>query len=166
MIKKILLIIASRGFQPVEYGDTKSELETAGLEVITGGDKVGEATGKDGVTKVKVTVALEAMTADDYDGLYFIGGPGALPHLDNETSYRLLRVWAAETDKPYGAICISTRVLAKAGVLQGVEATGWNGDGELPAILTQFGAKHLDKSVLIQLQSAVIEVQAIGSTAQ
>ena len=144
-MKKVLLIIASVGFQQVEYGDTKAELEAAGFTVVTGGDKVGKAVGKDGVTRANIVVALEDVNIDDYDGLYFIGGPGALPHLDNEEAYKLLRAWK-EAGKPYGAICISTRVLAKAGVTKGAAATGWNGDGELPAILQEYGALHVDKA--------------------
>lgn len=144
MTKKILLIIASHGFQPVEYGATREELEAADMEVITGGDKIGEAVGKDGVTKVNIEIALEDIMMDDYDGLYFIGGPGALPHLDNEESYSLLRQWE-KTGKPYGAICISTRILAKAGVLQGAEATGWNEDDKLPEILKEHGASYVDR---------------------
>ena len=32
---------------------------------------------------------------------------------------------------PYGAICVSPRILAKAGVLHGKRATGWDEDGKL-----------------------------------
>ena len=42
-MKKVLLIIASDGFQPVEYWTTKKVLEDAGMEVATGGDKAGAA---------------------------------------------------------------------------------------------------------------------------
>lgn len=130
MSKKILLLIASIGFQPLEYSGTKEELEKAGFEVITGSDKKGIA-----------DVVIADIDINDYDGLYMIGGPGALTFLDNEKVYNLLRQWQ-KTGKPFGAICISTRILAHAGVLQGKKAAGWNGDEELPGVLENNGAEY------------------------
>ena len=33
-MKKILLVIASQNFQPVEYGTTRDVLESSGVEVV------------------------------------------------------------------------------------------------------------------------------------
>ena len=77
-------------------------------------------------------------------------------HLDNETTYKLLQEWPdfvrlgrTTPGRAYGAICISTRILAHAGVLQGKKATGWNGDGELGGILSAGGAEFVDKPVVV-----------------
>lgn len=139
MDKKILLIIASRDFQQIEYSGTREELEAAGLEVVVGSDKFGEAIGKDGVTKVNVDVAIQDINISDYNGIFLIGGPGALEYLDNEKVYDLLTRFR-DTGKQFGAICISTRILAHAGLLKDKKATGWNGDGQLPHILNESGA--------------------------
>lgn len=141
MLKKILLLIASTGFQPLEYSGTKEELEKAGFTVVTGSDKKGIAVSKEDLMRTKVDIQIDDIKISDYDGLYIIGGPGALDHLDNEKVYNLLRQWQ-KTDKPFGAICISTRILAKAGVLQGKKAAGWNGDNELPSVLQEYGAEY------------------------
>lgn len=138
---KILLLIAHHGFQPLEYGDTKEELEKASLEVITGSEKKGIAVSAGNFLQTQVDVAISDIKIEDYDGLYLIGGPGALECLDNEKVYDLLKQWQ-KTNKPFGAICISTRILAKAGMLQGKTATGWNGDNELPKILQKYGATY------------------------
>lgn len=142
-MKKVILVIASKGFQQLEYFGTKEELENAGIEVVTAGNETGEALGKDGSTIAMVDILFGDINTRDYDGLYLIGGPGALEYLDNEQMYQLLNKWK-ESGKPFGAICISTRILAKAGVLQSVNATGWNGDEELPAILVEYGAEYVD----------------------
>jgi len=147
MPKKILLFIAGEGYQPMEYSHTKEELEAAGFEVITGSNQAGEAISQDGVSGAKVDVTIDDIKIEDYDGLYVIGGPGALGNLDNEKTYDLLKNWQL-IGKPYGSICISTRILAKAGVLQGIQATGWNGDGELPAILVENGAEYAETDVI------------------
>ena len=137
--KKILFLIAYYGFQPLEYGGTREELEKAGLQVVVGSNQKGVALGKDNITEVKVDLMIDDIVIGDYDGLYLIGGQGALACLDNEKTHDLLKQWQ-NTGKSFGAICISTRILAKAGVLQGKTATGWNFDGELPEILVQNGA--------------------------
>jgi putative intracellular protease/amidase len=144
MSKKVLLILASEGFQVIEYGHTKEELEEAGFEVVVASDKAGEIIGGDEKTKAKADLSLDEINLDDYDGLYIIGGPGAKVFLDNEKLYNLLSKWK-ETGKPYGAICWSVRILAKAGVLKDKIAAGWNGDGELPEILEKNGAKYIEE---------------------
>ncbi|MBI4993024.1 MAG: DJ-1/PfpI family protein [Candidatus Magasanikbacteria bacterium] len=162
MFKKILFIIASEGFQPIEYGDAKKVLEAAGHQVVAVSDMAGKAIAKDG-SAVEVDLIVSELNArrdlspalssaeereHNYDGLFFIGGPGALEHLDNEDSYKLLREWQ-KTGKPYGAICISPRILAKAGVLQNKKATGWDSDGELARIFADNGVEYVRQPVVV-----------------
>lgn len=155
-MSKILFIIASDGFQPIEYSDAKKVLEAAGHQVVTVSDKAGVAVGKDG-SEVTIDFVLRDLSPAlssaeererEYDALFFIGGPGALERLDNEESYKLLREWE-KTGKPYGAICISPRILAKAGVLKNRKATGWDGDGELGGILSAHGVEYIREPVVV-----------------
>ena len=147
-MKKILFIIAHNDFQPIEYNVPKQILAQAGIEVVTVSDKSGVATAAQTGEKVLVDKTLEEIKDADYDGVFFIGGPGALEHLDDEKSYRLVRE-ISQSGKLWGAICISPRILAKAGVLQGKEVTGWDGDGELAGILSSAGAKYIHQSVVV-----------------
>lgn len=140
MTKNIALIIAHRGFQPIEYGEPKKVLENAEYQVTTVSDQPGTAVSKFG-DKVDVALSVADMNPDDYDGIFLIGGPGALEHLDNETTHAIVRR-AAASGKPWGAICIAPRILAHANVLEGKRATGWNIDGELPEILAAAGAAY------------------------
>jgi len=155
--KKVLLVIASEGFQIIEYKTPKEILEKAGVQVVTVSDRAGEVVAASGeMVKVDLMIGDPLLTSpykgeentSGYGGLFFVGGPGALERLDNEASYQLLKTWQ-ETGKPYGAICISPRILAHAGVLQGKKATGWNGDGELAGILSSGGAEFVDQSVVV-----------------
>ncbi|HEX4068608.1 MAG TPA: DJ-1/PfpI family protein, partial [Candidatus Babeliales bacterium] len=57
--------------------------------------------------------------------------------------------------KPIGAICIATRILAKAGVLRDKYATGWNEDGLLNAIYAENGVHYLPEEKVI-VESNVI----------
>ncbi|MDP2684434.1 MAG: DJ-1/PfpI family protein [bacterium] len=149
MKNKIILVIASHDFQQVEYMDTKEELEKANFEVITVSDESGDAVAKDCSTTARIDLTLDEIDIEDYDAIYLIGGPGAMEYLDNEKMYAFLNKWK-DSGKPFGSICISTRILAKAGVLQGIQATGWNGDDELPAVLVENGADYVDTNVMTE----------------
>ena len=147
MIHKVMLVISSNGFHPIEYSVPKRILEHSGITVITASDKTGKAIAKDETT-ADIDVSLDTVTTEDFDSIFFIGGPGALNHLDNETSYELIKQ-AAEAKKPFGAICSSVRILAHAGVLNGKKVTGWNEDHQLPSILQASNATYTPKDVVV-----------------
>lgn len=137
----VLLVIASNEFQPIEYNTPKQLLLDADFIVVTASDKPGTATAKDGST-AHVDITLDKVLVSNYAGVFFIGGSGALEHLDNSTSYKIIQD-AFYQHKPVGAICIATRILAKAGILDGKYATGWNEDGLLEGILAENRATYL-----------------------
>lgn len=148
MGKRVLLIIAHHGFQPKEYTEPKGVLQAAGVEVITASDQPGTAISSISNEEAKVDMTLADVNLADYDGVFVVGGPGALEHLDNEKLYKIIRE-AVHMGKAFGAICISPRILAKAGVLNGKKVTGWNDDMGLDAVLKQSGATHVRQSVVV-----------------
>lgn len=143
----VLLIIASQGFQQIEYHDTKKVIAAAGFPVITASDKPGSAIAKDG-SKVPVEITIDKVLANNYAGIFFIGGPGALEHLDNSISYKIAQETFSQ-NKPIGAICIATRILAKAGILHDKDATGWNEDGELDKIYAENNVHYLPEEKVV-----------------
>ncbi len=144
----VLFIIAHEGYQPIEYNDPKQILEGAGFKVVTASDKHGTAKDKDG-NPIQVDLTLKDVHPENYDGVFFIGGPGAMECLDNEESYRIIKAAAAK-HLPLGAICISTRILAKAGALTRKQATGWNGDGELENLYKEYDVFYMKEPVVVQ----------------
>ncbi|PIT87484.1 MAG: DJ-1 family protein [Candidatus Magasanikbacteria bacterium CG10_big_fil_rev_8_21_14_0_10_40_10] len=151
MSKKVLLIIASHGFQPIEYFHTKKALQENGVEVFTASDQKGIAVCALANQSVSVDLDFDQIAPIDYEGVFLIGGPGALEHLDNEIVYNIMRQ-TADGGKLFGAICISPRILAKAGLLLDKKATGWNGDDELGDILKSAGAVYVREDVVVDGQ--------------
>ena len=150
-MKKVLLIIASKDFQPMEYGVPRQILESEDVKVFTASDakdKLGNAISSDG-SPVKVDFLLEDIDVKNFDGIFIIGGPGALQHLDNDRTYRIIHEIDRELNKIYGAICISPRILANAGVLDGRQVTGWNNDKKLKSILDEVGANYVNSEVVV-----------------
>jgi protease I len=169
MAKKVLLFLAYQGYQPVEYGDSRHILEKAGIKVLVASTQEGFAQAKPSVNhvatckdshcgevdpayaryaKAPVDVVLNDVNPNDYDGIFLIGGPGGLEYLDNETVYDLLKT-TATSKIPFGAICVSPRILAHAGLLDGKMATGWDGDGKLDEIFEMFKVNRVHAPVVV-----------------
>lgn len=147
-MKKVLFIVSSRGFQPIEYGIPRQILEDEDIQVFTSSDKSGTAISSDG-SPIKVDFVLEDVNVQDFDGVFIIGGPGAMEHLDNDRTYRIIHEIDRKVDAIYGAICISTRILAHADVLEARRVTGWDGDHKIQGILSDYKAHYIAEPVII-----------------
>lgn len=144
--KTIVLLIAHEGYQPIEYGVTKEILsEDPAFHIITASNKPGLATATDSST-TPVDLTTDQIDPHTIDGLFLIGGAGALDELDNPPVHALLQEMM-ELHKPYGAICISSRILAKAGVLGNKRATGWDGDNLLTDIFKEHAVIYTKEPV-------------------
>ena len=142
----VVFVIAGQGYQPFEYHIPKRVLQNAGIKVITASNSsTGTATASDGSSDT-VDIQLKDITTK-YDGLYLVGGPGALENLDTPTMHTIIQQFAQE-NKPFGAICISPRILAHAGVLNDKKATGWDNDKELAGIFKEHHVTYVHKSVV------------------
>lgn len=124
---KILSIIAPKGFQDQEYGDSKKAIENEGHDVITASTQK-EAIGKFGA-KVKVDILIQDINSEDYDALALIGGPGCYIYFEDQAIHKIAKSFYA-TAKPTCAICAAPSILANAGLLKGKKATCWEGESE------------------------------------
>ncbi|MCD6429248.1 DJ-1/PfpI family protein [bacterium] len=148
MPKKALMIIAFKNFRDEEYLEPKEILENGGVEITTASSQLGEAKGSFGNT-AKVDLTLEQVNVADYDGVIFVGGPGAVVYQDNTKAQEIARK-AVEQDKILAAICIAPTILAKAGVLSGRRATVWTNvlDKSAAKILEENGATFVKENVV------------------
>lgn len=148
-MKKVAVIIAFKDFQDKEYFGTKEVLEKAGIKIMTVSVEKGVAVGAYG-GEARIDKILPELSVREFDGIIFIGGPGALKYLDNEISYKIIKE-AAGAGKILAAICISPMILAKAGILDGKKATVWSSpfDKGPIKILKDKGAEYFDKNVVV-----------------
>jgi len=150
--KRIAMIVAFRDFKDDEYFIPRNILQENGAEIVTVSDKPGTAIGVEG-GEAEVDVVLDDLNNSaigEYDAVVFIGGPGAIEHLDNEQSYSIIKT-AFSKNLVIGAICVSPSILAKAGILQGKRATVWSSPSikSLIKVLQDNGAIYEEKSVVI-----------------
>lgn len=145
--KKVLFVVAHKGYQPIEYGIPKKRLEDAGFSVVTASNGADIAQAIDATT-TKVDILIQDVIVEEYDGIFLVGGSGALENLDNPITH-IMVAKALKEHKIVGAICIATRILAHAGILKNYKATGWNGDNELATIYQKHNAVYTPKDVVV-----------------
>jgi protease I len=147
-MKKILLIVASENFKDEEYFVTKEVLEDSGFYVEIASNVSETAFGSDG-GEARIDLTLDEVNINNYEGVFFIGGSGALQYLDNETSYGIARK-IISAKKVLGAICIAPVILAKAGILKNRKATVWTSplDKSPVKILKQYNVQFINEPVV------------------
>lgn len=161
--KKVAIIISFRDFRDEEYFIPKEILEKAGAKIFTVSDLPGKAFGKEG-GEAEVDFLLEKLNPEEFDAVVFIGGPGALKHLDNQASYNIAKETALK-DKILAAICISPVILAKSGVLKNKTATVWTGTFDKSAlkffkenaVIYQDGKVVIDEKIITARDSEAVQ---------
>lgn len=143
---KILMIIAPENFRDEELLHPREVFLSHGAEVTVASTKKGVANGKFG-HKENVTVTLDDVAGQTFDAVVIVGGGGSPQYLwDNKRAHEIVRRHH-EMGKVVSAICLSGAVLAKAGLLSGVEATVWKSD-ESMKVYKDCGVKFVDKPVV------------------
>jgi protease I len=148
MAKTVALMIASVGFQPMEYGVTKKILENNGYTVLTTSNAAGTAQSSVSGIVAAVDLPVQQLELDTIDGIFLIGGPGCLEHLDTLEIHDIIKSFY-ERGKPLGAICIAPRIFANAGILTGKRATGWDGDNQLAQFFKERGVNYVRESCVV-----------------
>jgi protease I len=119
---KVLSVIASTGFQEIEYGNSKKALEEHGHLVVTA-STVKVATDRQGNSQ-KADVLLKDVKTKNYDAILFVGGLGSHSYFDDPLAHRLAQEFF-KVGKLTTAICAAPVILGRAGLLKGKKATCW-----------------------------------------
>jgi len=115
------MVIAPDQFRDEEYSHPKHLLESRGHEVITASVAPGPCRGKLGMM-AQATRAMRDLTAQELDGVAFIGGAGASVYFDDPDAHALATA-LHDSGGVVAAICIAPSTLARAGLLRGRNAT-------------------------------------------
>lgn len=124
-MKKVALIIAHEGFRDEEYFHPREVLEKNGIFVRTVSTQKGPCIGKLGA-KGTSDMLLSELKVSDFNGIFFIGGPGSYGFHHDPLAHEILKK-ALEAGTLIGGICAGAATLAFAGVLKGKRATSFSG---------------------------------------
>ena len=135
--KRAVLIVASENFRDEELFETKRALDATAVQTTIASTRTGFIRSMLG-NIAEARILVSQLRVDDYDAIIFIGGPGAAEYFNNPVALNIARE-AVSKRKILAAICIAPTVLANAGVLTGVRATGFLSEREK---LVQAGAVY------------------------
>lgn len=127
-MRKILMIVAPRGFRDEEFFEPKKALEAKGIKIEVASKGVTEAQGILG-GKTLVDKDLSEVKVDDYQAVVFVGGSGASGYF-NDSQAQSLAKEAFQKDKVVAAICIAPSILANSGLLEGKKATSFPSEAD------------------------------------
>ena len=144
--KKILMVVAPKDFRDEEFLTPKGVFDDAGVQVTVASRGVSEARGVLGA-KVRVDADLSSVSAQDFDAIVFVGGPGAQTYF-NDSKALLLAKDAYTQGKVTAAICVAPTTLANAGVLSKRKATVWESSETVQA-LKRGGAVYTGEDVTV-----------------
>jgi protease I len=118
-----VLIVPSVNFRDEEFFGTQRILTEAGIKVVLASSKVAILQGMSGgIAYPEIT--LDNVRVEDFNAVIFIGGKGAAEYYNNPSALEIARQ-AAASHKVIAAISTAPAILANAGVLKGVRATGF-----------------------------------------
>ena len=143
--KSLLLILPAENFNETEYLTVKHILEISGFKLFIASDAHSLCTGKNGL-KVRADVSFFNMNENNFAGIIFIGGSGVKNYWGNQNLYKIAKRFC-EKKKLVSAICSAPVILAKAGLLEGKDATCYPEDRKE---LEKCGINYKDQSVVIQ----------------
>jgi len=142
----ILMIIAPEKFRDEELNHPRDVFKSQGAEVTVVSTKTGTAIGSYGHRET-IGKTLDDVAGATFDAVVVVGGSGSPQHLwDNKKIHDIVRRHH-KLGKVVSAICLSGAVLAKAGLLDGVEATVWKSD-ESMKVYAEHKVKFVDKPVV------------------
>jgi protease I len=141
---KVLFAIAPRNFRDEELNVARRVLSEAGFETVIASTDTTLAQGMLGA-KVKPDLSLSGVNPGDYKALVIVGGSGATVLWDDTTLIRIAKEFSAQK-KVIGAICLAPVVLARAGILSGIEATCFE---SAEPELVKYGATYVSRDVVV-----------------
>lgn len=151
---KALIIIAFRDYQDKEFIPLKDAFDKQGINYDIASTQKGLAKGVFGNTQ-NVSLILEDVLpkVQEYNCVVFIGGPGT-PNVRRKTEAVKIAENAYKKNKLVCAICWSSTILAKAGILKNKKATVWLGyDDEYQKntseVLEQYGCDFVNKDLVV-----------------
>jgi protease I len=144
---KIIIVIAPKDFQEVELNQCRKVFDSRGFEVTIASTTTEPAIGMSGRVELP-EVTISQIDLKDYLALVIIGGSGAKTYLwDNAQLHQVVKQ-ADEEGIVVAAICLAPGVLARAGILDGKEATVYP-EAIAIAELEKGGAIFTDQPVVI-----------------
>jgi putative intracellular protease/amidase len=144
--KRILMVVAPVQIMDSEYNEPRKLFDEKGANVKVASTTMQVVTGDS--LKIKPDLLIADAKASDYDAIVLIGGMGIFEHILNNQDLQKLVKNMHSQGKYVCAICGSSVVLAKAGILKNIKATTFP-DGGLINQLKDGGALYVPDETVV-----------------
>lgn len=144
---EVLLVIAPKSVEDLEFFVPKSILEANGAKVTVASTTRDMSSGTHGAL-IKPDIKISDVKLNKFDAVIVVGGNGSIEFLWEDASLRKLLIEANDKDKIVGAICGAPPALSKAGILEGKKATMYPWDDGIKE-LEKYGATYVDEEVVV-----------------
>jgi len=142
--KNILFIIPPKDYRDEELIEPRRLLESYNAKTFISSNNVKESKGMLG-SRVTINLDLEEIKVSEYDAIVFVGGIGSKLYWEDKIPLNIAKE-AKIKGKVIGAICLATGILANAGLLKGIKATGWE---DTKLIIEKNGGIYIESGVTI-----------------
>jgi protein deglycase len=153
MAKRALLVLAE-GFEEIEAVTVIDLLRRAGVELITAGLTDREVAGAHGIRVGADTTFAE--TEPNVDAIILPGGQPGATHLGNSEELLAAIRRAHAKGTICAAICAAPSVLAKAGIIEGKNATCF------PGVEQQLTGAHVSEEPVV-VDGTVVTSRGVGT---
>ena len=134
---KVLMLLAPERSRVCGYLVPRAFFDQANFEVSTSSTN-HIVRGRFGYA-VHIDILLEEVEAENYDGIFFVGGGGSVEYADNTIAKNLFGSFL-RLNKPVAAICAAPRNLLKWGYLENKKCTGFDADGVFSQLAKEYKA--------------------------
>ncbi len=140
-----IAVLVDEGFHDGEAYMPIGYLTNRGVQVTVIGPEIGLVSAYNSDFTIMIQRTVDEVGVDDFDALILPGGQAPARLREHETVVAFARDFF-ESGKVVAAICHGPQVLITAGVMEGMNATGFSGIQEE---LEEAGVNYMDESVVI-----------------
>ncbi|MDH5477161.1 MAG: DJ-1/PfpI family protein [Nitrospinota bacterium] len=143
---EVLMVAAPEKFRDEELAIPRQTLEAKGARVTVASTRPGVITGMLGATAQATDI--QQAVGQTFDAIIIVGGAGAPAALWENITLRQIIRHHVGAKKVVGAICLAGAALAKAGALEGVEATVFKTEDSMK-VYKELGVIFREKPVVV-----------------
>jgi SagB-type dehydrogenase family enzyme len=165
--KKAVIIVPANQYADAELAYIQQVLKEAEIITVIASSKIGTLYGEF-VGTATSEIIFDKLNIEDFNAVVFVGGYGATEYFNNPAVLGIARE-ASARNKVVAAISNATMILANAGVLRGIRATGLPQQREqLKKAGAQYTGSHVerdgpiitayDSSVVLQFARTIVTV--------
>lgn len=153
-----VLVLLAEGFEEIEAVTVVDVLRRAQLEVTVASlaPRAGVVMGAHGIA-VAADAALDDLDTDRFGALVLPGGMPGTKHLADDARVIALVQRFAAAGRPLAAICAAPMVLARAGVLEGRQATSH------PSVRTKLAGASVLGEPAVVTSDTIVTSQGAGT---